>query len=192
MGIATAIIDSREYDWVKKLTFDCPAVTVALLDAGDLLAVCDDGEILAIERKTASDFLKTLKDGRLFPQLKALREVTRWCYLVICGDLRPGPNGYAWADEGGGGIRQTGWTWESVQGALVTAQEVGVHVVFTDGILGYEETVKRLANRKHDVLRVEPAREIALLSMEEAILAALPGIGAERAKALLEHCGTPA
>lgn len=193
MRLLSVIVDSREPTWIHQLAFGGADKSIATLDAGDLLAACEDGELLAIERKTPSDFLNTLRDQRLFPQMRGLREFTRWAYLIICGDLRPGPNGKTWADFGTGvGLKETGWTWEAVQGALLTCQEAGVHVVLADGILEYEQTVLRLARRDRTALRLAPPREVALLSDQEQVLAALPGIGAERAKALLAYCGSPA
>lgn len=193
MGLISLIIDSREPAQIQKLKFGGVDKVVSELDAGDLLAACDDGELLVVERKTPSDLLNTLRADRLFPQLAKLREVTRWAYLVITGGLYPGANDKCWFEDGSAlGTRETGWTWSSVQGALLTCQEVGVHVVWANGELDYEGTVQRLANRNRQTLRVAPARDVSMLSEWEAVLAALPHIGPERAQALIAVCGTPA
>jgi ERCC4-type nuclease len=162
-------------------------VVVGPLDAGDLHAACDDGELLVVERKSAAEFLRALRNGRLFPQIEALRRQSRWCYLVLTGELRPGANGRCW-DAG----RETGWAWCAVQGALLTCQEIGVCVAWCLGDLDYESTVLRLAGRSRAALRTAPPRDVAVLDEREALLAALPGIGATRARALLDYCGTPA
>jgi ERCC4-type nuclease len=187
MGILSVMIDSREPEWVQSLTFGGVPTAVVPLDAGDLLVACDDTALLGIERKTATDFLNTLRDDRLFPQLVRMRGITPWSYLVICGDLREGASGKCWADS-----RETGWNWASVAGALLTAQEIGVHVLQIAGDHEYDQAVIRLANRERSQLRISPARDATLTGQAEMILAGLPGIGGERAQALLSHCGTPA
>jgi len=187
MGLVSVIVDSREPEWVQALTFGGVPAIVSALDAGDLLLACDDGALVVVERKTASDFLNTLRDDRLFPQIAKLREQTQWSYLVVCGDLRPGPGGVCYCDG-----KETGWNWSSVSGALITAQELGVHVVQLAGDHDYEAAVIRLACRDRQTVRVQPARDLSIVSEAERILAALPGIGPERIAAVLEFCGTPA
>ena len=187
MGLSAVLIDSREPPWVQRLAFGGAPVVVAPLEAGGLHAACDDGELLAVGRMTPAVFLRTLRDGRLFTAAAALRRQSRWCYLVITGELRPGANGRCW-DAG----RETGWRWCAVQGALLTCQEIGVGVAWCLGDLGYESAVLRLAGRTRGPLRTPPPRDVAALDEREALLAALPGIGAARARALLDYCGTPA
>ena len=187
MGILSVMIDSREPQQIQALRFGGVPTAVIALDAGDLLVACDDSALLCIERKTVNDFLNTLRDNRLFPQLVRVREVTPWGYLVICGDLRPGANGKCLCHGG-----ETGWNWSSISSALLTCQEIGVHVLQIASDADYEAAVIRLANRDRSQLRTRPARDVTLVSVEETILAALPGIGQERAQALLDYCGTPA
>jgi ERCC4-type nuclease len=88
----------------------------------------------------------------------------------------------------------TGWAWSSVQGALTTIQELGVFVVYSAGEEGFEETVLNLGKRSHDpVVKVPHAKMPQILSVQETILASLPGIGMERASAVLDLSdGSPA
>jgi ERCC4-type nuclease len=143
--------------------------------------------MLAIERKTSSDFLNTLRDDRLFPQMAKLKTVSPWPYLVICGELRPGPNGQC-LTEG----RETGWNWASVSGALLSVQELGIHVVQCAGDTDYEATIIRLANRDRSNLRVSPPRDVTIIGEAEVILSSLPSIGAEKVQAILSYAGNPA
>lgn len=188
MAITAAIIDSREPEWVQHLTFGGAMVATSLLDAGDLLATCDDGALLAVERKTPDDLLNSIKDDRLWTQLAGIRKLTPWAYLVVTGDLRCSTDGKVVTDT-----RGTGWNWASVQGALLQAQEMGVFVVQCAGDDDYEAAVLRLAARSHKPeMVVSPAREAIPMSPAERILLSLPGIGPERVSALLEYCTTPA
>ena len=184
--ITSAIIDSRESTAVKRLTFGEIPTTVMALEAGDLMAVCDDAAILLIERKTPSDLLSTLGKKRFFPQIERMITITPWCYVVITGQLYRNRDGNVTVKGAG----HTGWNYDSVQGALLTAQEMGIGVIYC-GPDDYEEAVIRLCNRDRSVKRVQPARETALLSEGEQVIAALPGIGPERVQELAK-LGSPA
>ncbi len=188
MAITAAIIDTREPEWVRRLTFGGAMIASSALDAGDLLATCDDGALLAIERKTPDDLLNSIRDERLWAQLAGIRKLTPWAYLVITGELRQGMDGKVITDA-----RGTGWNWASVQGALLQAQEMGVFVVFAANDDDYEAAVLRLAARSHKPeLVIPPTREAIPMSPAERILLALPGIGPERVSGLLEYCKTAA
>lgn len=185
--LTAVTIDQREPDYIKKLTFGGIPTSVCLLDAGDLLCATDDGAVLAIERKTPTDLLNTLKADRLFSQCSAIREITPWAYLVICGTLSPGPDGSTLADA-----RVTGWAWSSVSGALLTVQELGVHILQLPNEQAFEQAIVTIGNRNRKNVPLSPARNGVVLTPAQAVLAALPGIGEERADAVLRYCGSAA
>ncbi len=188
MSITAIFIDSREPKWVQELTFDGAMVAVTALDHGDILATCNDGTLLAIERKQSDDLLGSLADDRLWPQLAGIRAQTQWAYLVICGRLEPATNGNTLTDRG-----ETKWPWASIQGAMLKAQELGVFVVQCASDQDYESTVIRLSARSHsDTVVVTPAKTPNLLSEGEQILLSLPGIGPEKVGAIMDYCGTAA
>lgn len=186
MPIFSIMVDSREPMWLRTLTFGGVPTASTMLDAGDVWVATEDALVI-IERKTPNDLLNTLREGRLFSQCSKMREHSEWCYLVISGELQRGANGQVWADQ-----RQTGWSWDSVQGALLTCMELGVGVVHCGSDTEFENTVVRLANRDRGAKRIPPPRVSHVLGHGEAVLAALPGVGMEKVDALLEHCGTPA
>lgn len=198
MAITAVMIDSREPDWVQRLTFGNAPTAVTALDYGDLHAVCDDGCILVIERKTPDDFLNTLKDERLFPQIARMANAKYegqlfglsmdhlWPYLVITGQFYPGSGGKTVTPRG-----ITGWSWSSVMGALLSVQEMGVNVVFAANDEDYENCVMIIANRlRTPETQVLPPRPPSLLGPSEQIIASLPGIGMERMKTVMTACGT--
>ncbi len=188
MSITAILIDQREPSWVQALTFGGAMKAITMLDHGDLLATCDDGSLLTVERKTPDDFLNSIKDDRLWAQLAGLHQVTPWSYLLITGNLRLGPDGKVVTDA-----RGTGWNWASVQGALLQAQEMGVFVVQCAGDDDYEAAVLRLAARSHKPeLVIPPTRETIPMSVAERILLSLPGIGQERVKNVLDYCESAA
>ena len=188
MPLSAALIDSREPDWVQKLSFENTMTSVTYLDYGDIWCSTDDGNLIVVERKTEDDLLNTIKADRLFLQMAGLRQQSPWAYLVVCGPLR--------ADQGGHIVTArgvTGWQFGAVWGALLTVQEMGVQVVFAASDQDFESCVLRIASRSREgILPVPPAKTPHIFDIGEQILASLPGIGAERVQAILEHAGSPA
>lgn len=201
MAISAVTIDSREPDWVQALTFgDVPTLVMAL-PAGDVQVVTDDNQILVIERKTPEDLLSTLKADRLFPQCVKILETSRWGYIVITGIFQCSPLGKVITVQDGASFssgdgydvrRETGWDWAALQGALLTVQEMGIGIVYVANDGEFEKAVIRLAARDRGEVRVLPPRTPDMLGAGVALLAGLPGIGIERAKAILQYAGTPA
>jgi len=195
--ISAVMIDSREPAWVQGLSFGGAPKAIAELEAGDVQVVTDDGHTLIIERKTADDLLNSLKDERLFPQMTRITEqridqqmiglpMTVWPYLVITGELRNGPNGKAVTDRG-----TTGWPYSAIQRALLSIQEMGVFVAQC-AEMDFEQTIIRLADRRRDEAyqKILPPRPGLMLGPSTALLAALPGIGPDRAVQLMQWAGS--
>ena len=180
MGLISVITDSRESQWVKDLTFGGVPTSIQLLETGDLLLMTDDA-LIAVEHKEAADLLNSLRDGRLYPQLTRLRELTPWCYLVIVGFIWPGPSGTC-VCEG----REMGWNWASIQGALLTVQELGISVVNVKHASDFEAAIVRLTERDRKALRVQAPRDITIVTEAERILTSFPGIGADRVRSILD------
>lgn len=183
MSIKAILLDSREPNWIHKLEFGGALKSVTALDYGDAWITTDTGDLVCIERKTPTDLLGSIKDNRLFAQLAGMRQRTPWAYLVITGVLTDTVNGMVVADE-----RVTGWRWESVQGALLSAQETGVPIIYCRGDQDYEATICRLCGRERCKERVlEPTTQPRVMSPGEIMLTSLPGIGMERAQILLRE-----
>ena len=188
MAITAVMCDSREPSWVQALSFGGAMKAITALECGDVWASTGDGALVCIERKTSTDLLGSLSDERLWHQLTALRAKTEWAYLVITGVLQPSGAGMVITDRG-----ESGWKWASVQGALIRAQECGVVVVHAAGDGDFESTVERLCARtRSPELVLRPVRTPTVLSAGEQVLASLPGIGLDKAQALLSGVGTAA
>ena len=187
MSIVSVIVDSREPKHIQELTFGGAMVSCDLLTSGDLLVIADDSTLLAIERKTPDDLLNSIRDNRIWSQLTGIRQLTKWSYLVITGDMNQDSSGHVCV-----GSRVTGWTWAALQGALLQVQEMGVFVM-TVAEDDYEAAVIRLSARSHrDEVLFEPARAPRVLSEAEQIVCSMPGIGPEKAQSILEYANTPA
>ena len=181
------MIDKREPDNIKALKFGMEPM-ITLLDHGDVIAFTDDDEIIAIERKTTDDLLNSLRDERLIPQVAGLLSISnKWSYLVVCGELRRGPDGKA-ISEG----RATGWNYRAVQGALLTIQEMGVRIAQCGrDAADFEAEVVALANRQHaGVLNILPPSPPMMVGPQETLLCSIRGIGVERAQSLIQDYGS--
>lgn len=186
--ITAAVIDTREPQWVQQLTFGGVPTSCMQMEAGDLMATTSDGAIVLIERKTPTDLLSSIADGRILHQVARMQDVTRWCYLVISGELEYGLDGKVLCER-----RATGWNIDSVRGLILSIQEMGAFVTHCSGDDDYEAAVMRICARDHgpDPL-LPPVKMPRTMSAQEAFIASLPGIGPERMRIILDYCGTPA
>ena len=189
MTITAIAIDSREPDWVKALNFGAPTV-VSTLSAGDAWVTTKENRLIVIERKTPSDFLESIKDGRLFNQASKMRQLTSWCYVVITGPFHPLENGKVALY--GGDWRETGWEYSAVEGAKLTLAELGVFCIHCAGDADYAPCIGRLACRSKDAVPILPVRETTLFGGGETVLASLPGIGPTLATRLMQTFGSAA
>jgi ERCC4-type nuclease len=175
------IVDSREPDHIKRLSFGCPSM-VQTLETGDLHIATDDDKLLIIERKAAMDFVNSIKDGRLFNQVARAKQITPYVYVVIVGSILPVRGGKT-AING----NLTGWDYAAIQGVMVSIQELGAMIIHCADDNDFVAAVVRLANRSRDVIPVMPVRDAAIFGGAETILASLPGIGVKKAVDLLAH-----
>jgi ERCC4-type nuclease len=181
MTITKVLIDQREPPHIQAQSYGVPP-KITMLGTGDAWIMTDIKELLIFERKSPVDLLSSIADGRLFNQVAAMREQTEWAYLVITGRCEPSPDGYVIADG-----RSTRWLWNSLQGVLAEVQERGVTVWHTPSDSEFGATLQVLAKRDRQGIKpVMPRVDTRGVRVEEQILMALPGIGYERAVALLD------
>ena len=193
--ITAIMIDSREPEYFQKLKFGGVPTMVTMLDTGDAQAVTDDGCTLIFERKTLSDFLNTLAEDRLFPQLARMTELKNaqlygeslnyWPYLIITDPITADHNGKVIAERG-----VTGWTYSSVMGTLLSIQELGVFVVFCNGQNDYQDCILRIGKRSRaPEMRIPSPRVAKMLGPKMDFLTGIPGIGIEKAQEILDWAG---
>jgi len=124
------IVDSREPKSSDlKLTEVGFVVERKALETGDFVWVSAQGEVIGVERKTASDFLQSLTDkqanGRTRFQNQMERMIATYSQpvLLIEGKLSPMPDGFTIAET-----RATNWWWASVDNIFISAQRNGILV----------------------------------------------------------------
>ena len=151
-------------------------VTVEKISCGDYII----NNRMTIERKTASDFVVSIFDGRLFKQVARLKTNTKRPLLLIEGNpFRTDIN-----------IDRC-----AIRGAMLTIQTIFyLPIVFSRT---KEETVQvmqhmaNLSQKNADVMRLRGGyRPRKLASRQLYILQGLPGIGPHIAKRLLKRFGS--
>lgn len=190
--IKSVIIDSREPHWVQKLSFCGARKAVMEMEFGDIWLTCNDGQTLVIERKEPEDFIGSMISNRLIRQaagLSALRKGGLWPYVMIMGELNPGPNGRTWVN---GTLREIQFA--AVQGLLLSIQEMGVFTYFAKNSQDLEDACIRLSNRNRDDIIKLPAvkRTGRKQNSGEEFLAGLPGLSTELSALTIREAGSAA
>lgn len=160
--------ESRLVDALHELGVETERRPLPIADyvAGDAL----------VERKSVIDLHGSIIRGRFWPQLGRLRTARASRHLLVEGpDLDAGP------------LRS-----ESVRGALLAVAELGVSVIRSTGPADSALWLAILATRKDRRPRNRPgySQRPSSNRADEAMLAAVPGISTETAKALLTAFGS--
>jgi ERCC4-type nuclease len=150
-------------------------VTIAPLRAGDY----GIGSDVVVERKSVLDLHGSIERGRFWPQIGKLKYASAFPFLLLEGeDIEDGP-----------------LSPKAIRGACVAVIQRGIRLVRTtdqnDSALWLERIAVRAAkyqpiDRPRYAQRPPPAPKDA----PEAMLAAVPGISTEGARALLKHFGS--
>lgn len=186
-AIQSVLIDQHAPVVLDQYPYDGAATLRTTLAAGTLNVIAHDGALLAIERIPAESFPMAMRRGLITDRAAAIQRLTRWAYLVIVGDMDALRNGKTRING-----QATGWDWRSVQGALASAQELGVVVLSCATDTHFGDLVVMLARRDRGPQRVAPLREALFTLPDALLLQAIPGIGEDKAAGLLEQCGSAA
>ena len=178
--------EAQHHPEFLRLAWDDCLVCSAPLPAGDVRIDMPDTTIL-IERKAPGDLLESVKDRRLFNQLAEMRQQTEWVYVLIHGILVPTSDGMTRYLQNGAWVDRQ-WEWGSIQGALLSIQEIGAAIVQDTDLHG---AIARIMARSRDSIKVPPRRDAYVFSPAESFLMSLPGIGSDKAQKLITLLGTP-
>lgn len=157
-------------------TMESVSVTVERLTCGDYAV----GENLLFERKTLADLAVSIKDGRIFRQGCKLAQSPRRGIIILEGTSR---------DLASSGMRR-----EALQGALITLTVfLGIPLLHSRNL---QETVQLMlytARQNRTIasgaLPRHGVRPRGKRRTQIHILQGLPGVGPERASALLDEFG---
>src|SRR6188474_282291 len=174
-------VDSRERQSpipALLAAFPDVALTFAALPSADYV-LSDD---VAVERKTASDFVASILDRRLFGQVTRMKVLFPRAVLIIEGDLKQVPHSI---------------DMEAIRGALafLTVRE-GITVLQLNDATETAAMLRIMARHAQErmgqpVSLREPRPQIEEL-YAAYLVEGLPGVGPRRARMLLAHFGSPA
>ncbi len=169
-------VDTREFrsQVVKILARDYKVVPVQL-SVGDYVL----SDRIAIERKTTNDFLESIRDGRLFEQVKKLRDTYASPILIIEGDSLFSRNFHE----------------NSVYGAIASIiADFSVPVIFTHNPEETAKFIKALYRReraeRREVALHKERKPMTLEERQRYIVESLPSVSAKLSQRLLEHFGS--
>jgi len=171
---------------VKSLKKLFPKLKVTPLKFGDIQIVLDDGEIIAIERKKANDFLNSVGDGRVFRQVEKMSKGAKWSCIIIEGKITFDKNDMVVADK-----RETGWKGKSIRAALFAIQFSGCPVLQTNTEYfpnAVAEIIRFCTKPSIHAQKLEHKRIVTFPPVELSvdILCSFPGVGLKSAMALKE------
>lgn len=135
---------------------------------------------VAIERKTAKDFVDSIIDKRLFKQARELSEEFKKPILILEGD-----------DLYGGMVNAN-----AIRGSIASiALDFGISIIPTRNAQDTAAMIKRIAIREQNGERTPvqvrtDKKPVSLLEQQLFIVESLPNIGPVNAKNLLEHFGS--
>ncbi len=150
-------------------------VIIKTLDIADYVL----SEDVAVERKTAEDFVNSLVDGRLFDQIDRLKQAYSKPLLVIEGNP-----GYL------GRLHEN-----AIRGALSHIMLTsGVPVYFSRNLSDTSKTLALIARREQlelnkPVKAKQGKKAVTLKDYQRMVIESLPGIGPKLAVELLERFG---
>ena len=173
------IVDKREIKSlvVKYLSEKCK-IEERLLEIGDYLI----SEDVCCERKTTADFLRSIVDGRLFSQLRDIKNSYASPILIIEGDSL---------------FEDTSIRPEAIRGALASiAIDIKIPILWSKSPRETAEFLVAIAKREQSEKKKEiklrfEKKPKELKYLQEYLVAGLPGVDRERAKRLLEHFKCP-
>ncbi|MCA9487156.1 DEAD/DEAH box helicase family protein [Candidatus Woesearchaeota archaeon] len=169
-------IDNRENNDLLKELYNCPELNISVtkLTVGDIQI----SENIAIERKSKKDFVNSILDKRLFPQLLDLARNFKRPVLILEGE----ENIFSIRNLHPNVIRST---------LSAIAVDLRMPIIHTDSLAETAATIEVIAkrNRKKDS-KISLAGEKSALNEDEElerVLSTVPKFNASTAKALLKH-----
>jgi len=169
------IADYREKDVIQYLKSMGAIVNEIKLEVGDF--ICSESRI-AVERKTHSDFVSSIIDGRIFEQAKVLKENFERPVILV---------------EGYSNRKISGNALKAALASLIV--DFGISLLNTRNPYDTARTVYWIAKKEQEENRKEVGFKVKkkpkeLRFLQERIVASIPGVSTILSKRLLEHFGS--
>jgi len=169
------IADYREKEVIQHLKSLGAIVNEMSLEVGDF--VCSEGRI-AVERKTHSDFVSSIIDGRIFEQAKLLKENFERPVILI--------EGYSNREIGENALK-------AALASMIV--DFGISLISTRNPYDTARTIYWIAKKEQEENRKEVGFKVKkkpkeLKLLQERIVASIPGVSSVLSKRLLECFGS--
>ena len=167
-------IDNRESTGFKEICkIFLKDIEIKQLEVGDIVY---NG--IVYEHKTPDDFIASVKDGRLFSQIKKMQMNYERSYIVVSGSLTD--------------LIEVGMSYNSVIGSLTSCFARGCPVIFCDSHENLCLIIKKLSEKLVDN-KDRSTTEIKLPIHDDPLrlVCSLPGISKKKGQSLLDHFGSP-
>lgn len=183
------LLDSNEQatnpKFVEELKVHFPKLNITSLEFGDLNIILKNGDILAVERKEAGDFLGSIGDGRVFRQVEKMAAGAKFYCIIIVGSMVFNEEDMTVVNG-----EVTGWKGKSVRGAIHALQWSACPIFFTTRQM-FPFTLMEVidfCNKPVEHVQKHHHRVVTFPPLEPAveIISSFPGIGVKRAQALMD------
>lgn len=156
--------------------------------AGDINIPLDDGNVLAIERKTVSDFLGSIPNRHVMNQIEVMHSHAKFVALIITGKLR-----YSVTDMVMDDRRETNWNGKDVRSLLRKIQlspaivEYCPEHEYANMVMEIYKTVTNIDN----LPKIYKNRLVTFPPLDDRIqnIAQLPGVGIDTATSAITFAG---
>ena len=192
-GSMKIYLDYRERKILKYVVEISDYTEITNLPVGDILISSAEEGVL-IERKSAMDFIESMKNNRLWEQLRRMQTSEVWSVkisrraLLICGLLTPA-------------LIESRIKWNNVMGAFMEIQfNYGIPIFHAEDENALKEFLRILVKREKESknsgeikklwARIPPHREMSEEEWRIYVLSSLPFIGETIAKKLLKKFGS--
>ncbi len=165
------VVDSRELNTkvVEHLRRKPVVLERDTLELADYIV----GEGVGVERKSESDFVRSILDGRLMDQAREMAREFDRAVIIVEGNPRREIEP------------------EAVDGALATlAVDFGISVLQSTGPEETAELLYRMAKRFDERRRPRPRKRRSAEDLRVEMLSCIPGVGPELARRLLDEFGS--
>jgi len=177
-GVKTITIDTREQNSrvATELSKKGIRIETSQLTTGDYII----SEDTAIERKSVEDFLESLIDGRLFSQVKTLKEQYMNPVMIL---------------EGEGLHHKRNISDNAVYGALASlVSDFGLPIISTENEEETASLINAMVSRKKGIKGTRSVRKdkasMSTFDQKKFIIEGLPSISGTLAERLLDHFGS--
>ncbi len=146
----------------------------ALGEGADFAFPTSTGEMVLVQRKTISDLLMSLGEGRLQTQCVNMARSSEYPILLLEGH---------WTRDKTGALYGTRWTWDAVWNQLQTLQDIGCRIRLTTSMEHTVHTLEVLADYYARDSHPSVSRHLAQHPYI-GVLTQVKGIGVAKAQAL--------